>query len=267
VSRLAALTRAAAAHRLTVSGIVSVMPGDGLPPRIRSVVLLSPDEPAFWPHVTAQPEFGDGAPGPLDRWSRRVIGALACDLGGKAWFPFGGPPWRPFTAWALRSGQAFTSPVGLLVHATRGLFISWRGAIGLEEALSPTFTRTLAPALADSPAPGLADSPAPALADSPAPALADTPAPALADSPAPALADTPAQRPCDTCAAPCMAGCPVDAFAGGRYDVAACHAYLVTGPGADCLIGGCRVRRACPVGAGNRQAAQSAFHMKAFHPR
>ena len=235
MSRLAALTRAAAAHRLTVSGIVSVMPGDGLPPRIRSVVLLSPDEPAFWPHVTAQPEFGDGAPGPLDRWSRRVIGALACDLGGKAWFPFGGPPWRPFTAWALRSGQAFTSPVGLLVHATRGLFISWRGAIGLEEALSPTFTRTLAPA--------------------------------LADSSAPALADTPAQRPCDTCAAPCMAACPVDAFAGGRYDVAACHAYLDTGPGADCLTGGCRVRRACPVGAGNRQAAQAAFHMKAFHPR
>lgn len=138
MSLLAALTRAAAAQRLCVTGIAPVLPADGLPPRIRAVVLLSPDEPGFWPHVTASPEFRDARPQPLDRWSRRVIGRIACDAGAKAWFPFGGPLWRPFTTWALRSGQAFTAPVGLAVHAARGLLVSWRGAIGVTEALVPT---------------------------------------------------------------------------------------------------------------------------------
>jgi hypothetical protein len=47
-------------------------------------------------------EFRDGRPDPIDRWSRRVIGHMACDLGAKALFPFGGPPWHPFIAWAKR---------------------------------------------------------------------------------------------------------------------------------------------------------------------
>ena len=45
------------------------------------------------------------------------------------------------------------------------------------------------------------------------------------------------------------------------YDVAACHGFLDTAPGRDCLDRGCAVRRACPVGADLRPEAQSAFHM------
>lgn len=131
------LARLASPHRLTPSGVVPVRLEDGLPADIRSLVLLSPAEPGFWAHVTSQPEFTDGRPDPLDRWSRRAIGRMACALGAKAYFPFTGPPFRPFTDWTLRSGETFSSPVRLFVHARMGLFASWRGAIGLREALVP----------------------------------------------------------------------------------------------------------------------------------
>ena len=110
---------------LFVSG--SCPEGDG------TVLLLSPDEaglggPRFWAVFTAAPEFADGAPDPLDRWSKRVIAPWAAALGGRALFP-SEPPYPPFTAWALRSGQCRTSPIGMLVHARCGLFISFRGAV------------------------------------------------------------------------------------------------------------------------------------------
>jgi hypothetical protein len=105
-------------------------------PGCASLVLLGPAGPGFWPHVSAEPEFADGAPDPLDRWSRRVIGALAADLGAQALFPFDGPPWHPFTGWARRSGQAWPSPVGLLVHDTQGLMVSYRGALALPHRLA-----------------------------------------------------------------------------------------------------------------------------------
>lgn len=93
-----------------------------------TLVLLGPKEPGFWAHVTHQPEFTDSAPDPLDRWSYRVISALAQKLGGTAYFPFGNPA-RPFVSWALRSGRAWVSPAHLLVHDTAGLFVSYRGGI------------------------------------------------------------------------------------------------------------------------------------------
>lgn len=106
-----------------------------LPDGIETLVLLGPREPGFWSTVTASPEFSDGAADPLDRWSRRVIGAIACDLRAKAYFPFGGPPYRPFQRWARTSGRAHVSPVGLPVHDSAGLMLSYRGALALSERL------------------------------------------------------------------------------------------------------------------------------------
>lgn len=128
---LAALTAAAAADRLFVSGGFHPEPGDGAPEGCGTLLLLSPDEPGFWPHVTSQPEFADGAANPMDRWSARVISALAHSFGGQALFPFGGPPWHPFYTWALRSGRAWAAPVTLLVHDRMGLFASYRGALAV----------------------------------------------------------------------------------------------------------------------------------------
>jgi len=124
----------AAPHRLMVMGAFHPGPEDGLPHPAGTLILFGPAEPGFWAHLTAQPEW-DGGPDPVDRWSRRVIGQLACALGGKAYFPFGGPPWLPFVAWAKRSGRAWASPVTILVHDTAGLMVSYRGAIGVAERL------------------------------------------------------------------------------------------------------------------------------------
>ena len=213
---LAEIAAAAGPRGLAVLGALHPREGDGAPPGTGTLVLLGPDGPGFWQRFRSDPEYGDGAADPLDRWSARVIGRLAAEMGAAALFPFGGPPWRPFPAWARRSGEAWTSPVGLLVHARLGLLVSYRGALALAARL------------------------------------------ALPEASA---------RPCDGCDRPCLAACPVDALTGDGYDLPACHGWLDRPVGADCLSNGCRVRRACPVGAGRQPAAQSAFHMAAFHGR
>ncbi len=131
---LDAINDALRPHTLAVLGGFHAIPADALPKGTRTLLLIGPAEPGFWAHVTAQPEW-DGAPDPIDRWSRRVIGHLACGPGAKALFPFGGPPYKPFQAWALRTGQIWESPVRLLVHADQGLMVSFRGAIALRQHL------------------------------------------------------------------------------------------------------------------------------------
>lgn len=122
-----------APHHLTVLGGFHATPEDALPAGTQTLLMLGPT-PAFWPHLQTQPEW-DGTPDPVDRWSRRVIGHIACDLGAKAIFPFGGPPYQPFYRWALRTGRVWDSPVRLLVHARQGLMVSFRGALALKEHL------------------------------------------------------------------------------------------------------------------------------------
>lgn len=129
------LTETLAAHHLEVLGGFHATAEDSLPPGTQTLLLIGPAEPGFWPHVTAQPEWSDGKPDPLDRWSHRIIGTIACDLGAKALFPFGGPPYHPFQRWALRSGRAWESPVRLLVHTSQGLMVSFRGALALRDRI------------------------------------------------------------------------------------------------------------------------------------
>lgn len=127
---------AARAQGLTVAGLVGTGSAP-LPKGVDSLVLLSPDEPAFWPHFTQSPEFRDGQPDPMDRWSLRVIRALGDALGAEALFPFGTVPPHPFYTWALASGLVWSSPVQFLVGARSGLWASFRGALGFAGALSP----------------------------------------------------------------------------------------------------------------------------------
>ena len=121
-------------HYLEVLGGFAVKEGEaGFPAGTRTLLMIGPKEPGFWPHLQAQPEWN--GPDPVDRWSRRVIGRVACDLGAKALFPFGGPPYQPFYSWALRTGRVWDSPVKLLVHATQGLMVSFRGALALAQTI------------------------------------------------------------------------------------------------------------------------------------
>lgn len=121
-------------HALSIFGALHPEPRD-VPDGIRTLLLLGPVEPGFWAHFTATPEYRDGAPDPMDRWSARVIGGIAQEMGLVALFPFGGPPYQPFIRWAQQSGRAHISPVGLLVHDVAGLMTSYRGALGLTERL------------------------------------------------------------------------------------------------------------------------------------
>lgn len=76
----------------------------------------------------------------------------------------------------------------------------------------------------------------------------------------------PPLSPCLLCAAPCEDACPVNALSEEGYDTEACHNFLDTPAGADCMTHGCKARRACPVSQSfARDPAQSAFHMQSFH--
>lgn len=100
-----------------------------------SVVLLGPHEPGFWPMFTNSAEWCDGRPDPVDRWSARVIGGLAEQFGAVPHFPFGSPT-APFLTWAMNSDAAWQSPVGMLVHDTAGLLVSYRGALEFDKPIA-----------------------------------------------------------------------------------------------------------------------------------
>ncbi len=112
---------------LEVAGVLR--PGEPALGRYRTVVLLGPS-PFFWTIFRASPEIRDHDPDPMDRWSSRVVSGLAELHGASPLFPFGGPPFLPFTEWALATGRCWMSPVGLLVHERTGLMVSFRGALG-----------------------------------------------------------------------------------------------------------------------------------------
>ena len=133
-----------------VEAVVAAVEGTGLVPRgafkledherigaladIRTIVLAGMAGRDGWSAFVASPEARDGLDDPLDRWSRRVIEALARELGAKALFPFGGPPFWPFQQWARRAEPVHPSPIGILIHPRYGLWHSYRGALGFREA-------------------------------------------------------------------------------------------------------------------------------------
>jgi hypothetical protein len=126
----------AAARHLAVLGGFHPGPDDEMLAPARTILLVGPAEPGFWPAFTSSPEWHDGDADPMDRWSRRVIAAWAAEIGAEALFPFGGPPYLPFFTWALRTGRIHASPVRLLVHDTAGLLVSFRGALALPQRIA-----------------------------------------------------------------------------------------------------------------------------------
>ncbi|MCG6884069.1 MAG: ferredoxin [Silicimonas sp.] len=127
---LEAIEADAQAQALTILGHCPILPVDGL--GTGTIVLLGPAEPGFWARVQTASEFSDGKADPLDRWSLRIVSALAREHDATPLFPFGNPS-RPFISWALRSKRAWVSPVGLLIHENAGLLVSYRGALLLSQ--------------------------------------------------------------------------------------------------------------------------------------
>ena len=172
----------------------------------------------FWPVLQDSSEWQDQSPNPVDRWSTRVVSGLANRFGATAHFPFGGPPYTPFIDWALKSGRAFLSPVGAMVHDTAGMMISYRGALHFSGEFDIPFPMS--------------------------------------------------SSPCEGCPAPCTTACPVGALNSDTfYKLDTCHAYLDTDSGQSCMTSGCAARLACPISVTfDRDPAQTAHHMRAFHP-
>ncbi len=126
-----ALQSSLRALHLDIFGAFHPAAQDAVPEGAKTVLLLGPHEPGFWPHFSASVEYLDGLADPLDRWSKRVIAPWAAKQNATALFPSDGPPYAPFIDWAYRTGRAWASPVGMLVHDYAGLFVSYRAAITL----------------------------------------------------------------------------------------------------------------------------------------
>ena len=101
-----------------------------------TIVLLGWAGGESWGFFASSAEAADGAPDPLDRWSRRTIDAIANDLDATALYPFTGPPWLPFQRWAMRAEPVTVSPLGILIHPEWGLWHSYRGALAFTERLT-----------------------------------------------------------------------------------------------------------------------------------
>ena len=105
---------------------------DGAPLNSKTLILLGPDEPKFWEVFKTSSEYTSNLNNPLDSWSKRTINNIATKLKAQSIFPFGGPPFKPFYQWALRTQRAHESPISLLVHDEAGLFVSYRGALSFD---------------------------------------------------------------------------------------------------------------------------------------
>src|SRR5690625_3035178 len=161
---MASIAAAVRSAGLAIVGAFHPGPEDMAPEGIDTLLLLGPADGTMWAAFRASRESSDGDPHPLDRWSRRVIDGLALRLGAEAFYPFGGPPWHPFQRWAAAGEGAISSPVSMQATHRRGLFASYRGALGFQERLALEASPTPDPCL-ECPAPCLAACPVNAFAN------------------------------------------------------------------------------------------------------
>ena len=135
---------------LAPRGVVRLGSEDGVPALpdgrpARALLLVGWRGRVGWAGFAAASERRDGLRDPLDRWSRRVIGDVAAEVGAEAVFPFDGPPWWPFQRWAMRAEGLTPSPLGLMIDAEVGLWHGWRGALVLSEDLGPEAAAQVGP--------------------------------------------------------------------------------------------------------------------------
>jgi ferredoxin-like protein FixX len=138
-SQLASIERAIERAGLAPRGALRLNDAErvGALAPFRTLVLVGMIGARNWGAFEQSPEAGDGAPDPLDRWSRRHLDSIARLVGAEAIYPFGGPPYWPFLGWATRAKPLWPSPLGMLIHKEYGLWHSYRGALALPEDFAP----------------------------------------------------------------------------------------------------------------------------------
>ncbi len=126
----AAIASAVAEHGLAARGGFVPTADDGVPQvpgetEPACVVMIGNTGRAMW---DAFAPHRDGAPHPLDRWTRAVIEPIAARFGATAVYPFQSPP-LPFQRWAKRAWPIFPSPLGLMIDTEYGLWHALRAAL------------------------------------------------------------------------------------------------------------------------------------------
>jgi hypothetical protein len=101
-----------------------------------TLVLVGNIGSSLWAAFARSAEAREGAPHPLNRWTQRVLDAIAAGVGAVPLYPFGGPPYLPFQRWAMRSEPVTPSPLGILIHPDHGLWHAYRGALAFAERLA-----------------------------------------------------------------------------------------------------------------------------------
>lgn len=101
-----------------------------------TVVLIGNAGQALW-RVFSADRKTDGNPGEnaLNHWTRAIIDPVADTFGCRAVYPFEGPPYFPFQAWAMRCDDVHSSPLGILIHKHFGLWHAYRAALLFEARL------------------------------------------------------------------------------------------------------------------------------------
>ena len=117
---------------LDIVGYFNPDRSDNICSKVRTILLIGPKEPYFWDVFKKSREYKNKKENPLDRWSKKTIKEIAIKFDARSFFPFE-EPLQPFITWAQKCSTMGSSPVRLLVHKEKGLFISFRGALGINE--------------------------------------------------------------------------------------------------------------------------------------
>jgi hypothetical protein len=140
MSSIEIIEQLAEEYGLVIRGGFRVQADDAVPDladgdRPQTLVLFGNAGSSLWQAFSASTEISDGDPDSLDRWSERIGSRMAKKLGGLALFPFGGPPYQPFTQWAKRAESLVGSKLGMLIHPRYGLWHAYRFAIAFPVAI------------------------------------------------------------------------------------------------------------------------------------
>jgi hypothetical protein len=126
------IAEALAEYGLLARGAFHPEPGDGAPDGVNTVLLAGNAGPAMWRAFAADQPAG---PDPMDTWCGAVLEETARRFDATALLPSDGPPYLPFQRWAMRAGDVFRSPLGILIDPDYGLWHGYRGALAFPARL------------------------------------------------------------------------------------------------------------------------------------
>jgi epoxyqueuosine reductase QueG len=109
----------------TPLGWFAPRPEDRVPEDAKFVILIGNAGPAMFTRFAKERDIRSAK---IDEWTETTLSTLAASLDARAVFPFS-KPHLPFLSWAKRAGSGFTSPLGLNIHPTYGLWHAYRAAL------------------------------------------------------------------------------------------------------------------------------------------